>query len=452
MAVFRAGAADPSGFINRRGSSIRLNFLASSLGIPEMAEARPVNPAFDRVPFGRAGTPATAARGSAIAQPKAAFSPTSLKILHLLRAPLGGLFRHVVDVAHGQIERGHRVGLIVDSTTGGARADGILAELAPRLALGIERVPITRELSPRDAYALWHISRRIRDLAPDVLHGHGAKGAALARLTPSAPDAIRAYTPHGGSLVYCPGTINGGFYRSLERFLNPLTDLFLFESSYIADLYRSVIGRPAGMVRVVRNGIAESEFEPVTTQPDATDIVCVGELRPVKAIDVLIEALAALRQSGRRVTATIAGEGPDAAKLQAQAHRLGVADQVHFIGHCPARKAFTMGRMLVIPSRAESLPYVVLEAAAAGLPIIATNVGGNSEIFGLQTPQLIPPDDVAALIGAVAAALDNLAQLHHGAELLKKRVRSEFSLSVMVESNLAAYREAMATREVAQFP
>ena len=118
------------------------------------------------------------------------------------------------------------------------------------------------ELNPRDVYALWRISRRIKALAPDVLHGHGAKGAALARLTPAAPNAIRAYTPHGGSLVYCPGTLSGGFYRSLERILNPLTDLFLFESSYIAELYRNVIAPPHAMVRVVRNGIAEAEFEP----------------------------------------------------------------------------------------------------------------------------------------------------------------------------------------------
>ncbi|MFY9760311.1 MAG: glycosyltransferase family 4 protein [Xanthobacteraceae bacterium] len=371
--------------------------------------------------------------------------------MHLLRAPLGGLFRHVVDVARGQIERGHRVGLVVDSTTGGARADAVLAELAPQLALGVQRVPIARELNPRDIHALWRISRRIGALAPDVLHGHGAKGAALARLTPAASNAIRAYTPHGGSLVYCPGTLGGGFYRSLERILNPHTDLFLFESSYIAELYRNVVAPPRAMVRVVRNGIAEAEFEPAVPRADATDIVCVGELRPVKAMDVLIEALAILQQSGRRVTATIAGEGPDAAKLRAQATRLGLADQVRFIGHCPASIAFTMGRMLVIPSRAESLPYVVLEAAAAGLPIIATNVGGNPEIFGPQAAKLIPPDDIAALIGAITAALDDPAGMQTGARILKTRIRSEFSLTTMVECNLAAYREAIATRKLAQF-
>src|ERR1700722_8115264 len=289
-----------------------------------MGDLRPIVPAFGRLALGGATAPAGTVMGAAeFSQQQAAFAPTSLKILHILRAPLGGLFRHVVDVAQGQIERGHRVGLIVDRTTGGPRANAILSELAPRLSLGIKRLPIKREMGPRDIPALWRISRWVNAIKPDVLHGHGAKGAALARLTPSAPDAIRAYTPHGGSLVYCPGTLKGSFYRSLERLLNPRTDLFLFESSYIADLYRTVIDRPQATVRVVRNGIAEAEFEPVTPGPDATDIVCVGELRPVKAMDVLIEGLGILQKSGRRVSATIAGEGPDAAKIQAQGDPLG---------------------------------------------------------------------------------------------------------------------------------
>src|SRR5271156_6652217 len=154
------------------------------------------------------------------AHPQAASSPASLKILHILRAPLGGLFRHVIYLVQGQARRGHRVGLFIDSTTGGSRAETLLDELAPCLALGLERVAIPRQLNPRDVYALHRVSRRIAALEPDVLHGHGAKGAALARLVPNFGHAIRAYTPHGGSLVYCPGTINGGFYRSVERILN----------------------------------------------------------------------------------------------------------------------------------------------------------------------------------------------------------------------------------------
>jgi glycosyltransferase involved in cell wall biosynthesis len=304
----------------------------------------------------------------------------------------------------------------------------MLAELSPRLALGFARLPINRQLSFSDVGVVRSVAQRIETVAPDVLHGHGAKGAALVRLAPNVGHAVRAYTPHGGSLIYSPGTLSGKFYRSLEWVLNWRTDLFLFESSYVADLFRAEIGRP-----------------------DATDLVCVGELRPVKAIDVLIEALAILKQSGRRVSVTIAGEGPEGPKLQAQTERLGVADQVHFIGHCPARKAFTLGRVFVIPSRAESLPYVVLEAAAAGMPIIATAVGGIPEIFGAEAPHLIAPNNVAALVSAIRTTLDDPAQAHLVAQSINTRVRSEFSLNSMVEGGIAAYREALAMRKLAQF-
>jgi glycosyltransferase involved in cell wall biosynthesis len=381
----------------------------------------------------------------------AAALPRRFKILHILRAPVGGLFRHVVDLAQGQAERGHLVGLIVDSLTGGARADAVLAQLAPQLALGVERVAIARQLAFRDFGALRFVARRIATLSPDVVHGHGAKGAALARLAPHANGAIRVYTPHGGSLVYAPGTLSGGFYRVLDRFLIRRTDLFLFESGYIAQEFRSKIGAPRALVRIVRNGVGEAEFVSVAARPDATDLVCVGELRGVKGFDVLIEALAMLKRSGRRLTATIVGEGPDGGQLTALTQQLGLADQIRFVGHHPAREAFVLGRILVVPSRAESLPYIVLEAAAAGMPIIATRVGGIPEIFGAEAGQLIAADDSAALAHAVGAALDDPARLRGVAQRVNARVRAEFTVNGMVEGGLAAYREALARRKVAQF-
>jgi glycosyltransferase involved in cell wall biosynthesis len=380
-----------------------------------------------------------------------ASSPTNLKIVHVLRAPLGGLFRHVIDLVQGQAARGHHVGLILDSTTGGARAEAVLRELTPCLALGYERVAIPRELSLRDLPALRSVMRRIDELAPDVLHGHGAKGAALVRLAPNVTGKVRAYTPHGGSLVYSPGTVSGGFYRTLERLLNFRTDLFLFESTYAADLFRDKIDSPRGMVRVVRNGVSSAEFDPVVVQSDATDFVCVGELRPVKAIDILIDAIAILKQSGHPVTATVVGEGPDEAKLKAQVRERGVVDEVRFVGFQPARVAFSMGRMLVIPSRAESLPYVVLEATAAGLPVIGTKVGGVPEIFGPDSDNLVPPDDIPALVTAMRAATIDPAKANGVAQHIRARVRAEFSVDRMVDGGLAAYREALALRKLAQF-
>jgi glycosyltransferase involved in cell wall biosynthesis len=398
-----------------------------------------------------AGAVAAVARDNAPVRVQAGAAPASLKILHILRAPLGGLFRHVLDVAQGQAARGHRIGLVVDSTTGGARADAVLAQLAPKMALNIARVPIARQLGFGDIGALQFVAQRIASIEPDVVHGHGAKGAALARLAPRGATTIRAYTPHGGSLVYAPGTAAGGFYRVLERLLNARTDLFLFESEFIAQVFRDKIGPPHGLVRVVRNGVCDADLEPIAAQPDATDIVCVGELRSVKGIDVLIEALAMLKLCGRRFTATIAGDGPEREELAALTQRFGVDDQVRFVGFRPAREAFAMGRLLVVCSRAESLPYIVLEAAAAAMPIVSTGVGGIGEIFGPEAGRLVPADDVAALTHAILGALDDPAQLHRLAHALNARVRDEFTVNKMVDGGLAAYREALARRQLARF-
>ncbi|MGA8819951.1 MAG: glycosyltransferase family 4 protein [Xanthobacteraceae bacterium] len=377
-------------------------------------------------------------------------APASLKILHILRAPLGGLFRHVLDVAQGQAARGHRVGLVVDSITGGARANELLAQLAPKMALNIARVPIARQLGFGDIGALQFVAQRVAAVEPDVVHGHGAKGAALARLAPRGETTIRVYTPHGGSLVYAPGTAAGGFYRVLERLLNARTDLFLFESEYIAQMFRDKIGAPHGLVRVVRNGVGEADLAPIVPRPDATDLVCVGELRSVKAIDVLIEALAMLRHCGRRFTATIAGDGPQRDELVALAQRFGVDDQIRFVGFRPARDAFSMGKLLVVCSRAESLPYIVLEAAAATMPMVSTRVGGIGEIFGPEAGRLIPADDVTALAHAILGALNDPAQLHVLALALNARVREEFTIDKMVDAGLAAYRETLAQRQIAR--
>src|SRR3954447_170251 len=123
-------------------------------------------------------------------------APAPFNILHVLRAPVGGLFRHVIDLARGQAARGHRVGVIADSSSGGARAEATLAELSPTLALGLTRVSMSRQIGASDAPALMHVARRAAQVAADVIHGHGAKGGAYARLARAR--AVRAYTPHGG--------------------------------------------------------------------------------------------------------------------------------------------------------------------------------------------------------------------------------------------------------------
>ncbi|MBI3704782.1 MAG: glycosyltransferase family 4 protein [Rhizobiales bacterium] len=367
----------------------------------------------------------------------------SLKILHVLRAPIGGLFRHVVDLVHGQIARGHQVGIVADSSTGNARSREIFAGLAPLLALGLTLTPVHRPFGPQDLPAAWQITKRVRKTEPDVIHGHGAKGGAFARLALAAKPAIRAYTPHGGSLLLDHTSFTGKAYLALERMLMWRGDLYLFESAYSARIFDGKIGQPVGLVRVVHNGVAGNEFAPVTLADHATDLVFLGEFRPVKGIDLLIDAIASLHRGGAHVTATLVGEGPDMASLSAQVARTELTGFIRFAPPMPARAAMALGRIMVIPSRAESLPYVVLEAASAGKPLITTSVGGIPEIYGPLSPVLVPPGDVTVLAAAIASALADPDAMVEITRKLRAQVAAAFSADAMVDGVIAGYEQAI---------
>jgi glycosyltransferase involved in cell wall biosynthesis len=366
-----------------------------------------------------------------------------LNILHVLRAPVGGLFRHVVDLARGQAARGHRVGIVADAATGGEQAHTRLAQLAPVLAFGITRVPMSRHLGARDVTALLHVRRRAAEIGAHVIHGHGAKGGAYARLA-DTPGAICVYTPHGGSLHYSWRSPAGMLYLNAERALMRRTDLFLFESNYGRDAFLAKVGQPRALMRVVHNGVRPEEFAAVSAHSEATDLVFVGELRALKGIDLLIEAVALLAREGKKVTLTIAGDGPDRDQLGARVAREGLAEAIRFVGSMPAREAFALGRLLVVCSRAESLPYIVIEGAAAGMPMLATRVGGIPEIFGPFASALLPPGDAKALAPAIRHALDNFRAAAAAAQSLRSWVHASFSDEIMTRSILAAYAEALA--------
>ena len=204
------------------------------------------------------------------------------------------------------------------------------------------------------------------------------------------------------------------------------TELFLFESAYVADVFRTADRPPAG-----RAGGAQrrrpGEFEPITPESEAADLVFVGELRPVKAVDVLIDAGACSSMRAGHVKSTIVGEGPLGHELKSLAKWLGVDVGYALSAIEPAREAFAMGRMLVMPSRTKSLPYMLLEAAAGGMPILATQVGGIPEIFGPLRPASVTANDPAGLARRSRARIDAPAAITRRRERVHARLRAEFS-------------------------
>ena len=129
--------------------------------------------------------------------------------------------------------------------------------------------------------------------------------------------------------------------------------------------------------------------------------------------------------------------------MRAQVTRLGLDDYFHFVPAMPARRAFSLGRIMVVPSRAESLPYVVLETAAAGKPLITTKVGGIPEIYGPLTDTLTPAENSGALAEAIARVLDQPDETAKIAANLRERVAAAFSVETMVDGVLAAYRDGL---------
>lgn len=364
--------------------------------------------------------------------------------MHVLRAPVGGLFRHVCDLVRLQSAEGHAVGIVADKATGGAAAEKALAALAPDCALGIARTPMPRQIGPGDVSALRLVARILAETRCDVVHGHGAKGGAYARLAPDllpsgAPRPARIYTPHGGSLHYERKTLTGFVFLTLEKIMLGRTDTALFESDYARATFLRKVGALPLRARVVHNGVGDQDFVTLSPVAEPADFVFVGELRHLKGVDVLLHALAALPAA----RLAIVGEGPDGEAFRALADRLGLSASAVFHGAMPARDAFALGRCLVVPSRAESLPYIVLEALAAAMPVIASRVGGIPEILDDMDACLVRPGDPDCLAAALAAQIETPGRARAAALRRQDETRHRFHARAMSRAVLAAYRAAL---------
>ncbi|MGH6874146.1 MAG: glycosyltransferase family 4 protein [Aestuariivirgaceae bacterium] len=361
------------------------------------------------------------------------------RIIHVFRAPLGGVMRHVRDLVTAQHEMGLEVGLVTASNIGGAGAENLLRSLQPKCTLGICRIPMQRLPNPRDFGAYRAILKSCRALRPDILHGHGAKGGAFAALVGRSLAVPAFYTPHGGSLQFNWTSPLGFWSLTLEKILRPLFTGLIFVSKWEKCAYDSKIGLGGKAFRIVHTGLWETDFRPVTVRCDAADILFVGELRKVKGVDILLRAMAMIGAS-RPISAIVVGDGAERRNLETLCRRLGLDQRVAFVGSKPASSVLDRGRIMVVPSRFEAMPYIVLEAAASSIPVIATSTGGIPEI--LPAAQLVAPGDPGALARAIQTMLGDLDAWRAKARVVAASVRDRFSARQMAESIAAFYSQA----------
>ena len=369
-----------------------------------------------------------------------------MRIVHCFRSPVGGIFRHVRDLVDAQVAAGHQVGIVCDSSTGGEYEEKLFEAVKAKLSLGLHRVAMQRHIGPGDIVAAWRTFNIIKELRPDILHGHGAKGGVYSRLFGSALRVFRSrvarlYSPHGGSLHYDLDAMTGKLFFGIERMLERLSDHLLFVSEYERRTYASKVRPPKVAHTVIYNGLQDAEFEPRALSPGAADFLFIGMMRDLKGPDIFIDALSkAGKAADRPLAAVMVGAGDDLEKYKLQVKALGMRERVSFHPPIPARHAFNMARCIVVPSRAEAMPYIVLEALAAGMPMIASAVGGIPEIFSEGSYALMNPNaDELAL--KMLEFTEDPSRLRAAMPSLPK-LKSDFSAGVMAARIETAYRAA----------
>lgn len=366
-----------------------------------------------------------------------------MKILHILRAPIGGLFRHVRDLAEQQIKQGHEVGFITAIHAETDYVKQLFADIESQLSLGIQKLPITRLPNLSDFQNIKKIKQTVIDQKIDVIHGHGAKGGAYARLIKkqlgTSSTVKTYYTLHGGTLHYSPTSPVGFVFLKFEKYLQKFTNGIIFESEMSRKIYETKIAKLDIPFKTIHNGLKPNEFYQFQPKSDAADFLFIGELRMLKGLDVLINAFAKLSTSHKDLQLLVIGYGPDEDFYKSMVAKAGIYDHVTFLPPTPAAKAFELAKVQIMPSRAEGLPYMILETIAAKMPLIASNVGGIPEIYDQETDLLFESENEQQLQEYMQATLTANSKHIEKVDNLQEYVQQNFNVEKMAKDILEFY-------------
>jgi glycosyltransferase involved in cell wall biosynthesis len=331
-----------------------------------------------------------------------------------------------------------------------AHGDGPLREAAR--AAGVRFVPLRHVQRPlslwRDAFGLLELVAVLRRERPHIVHVNSAKAAALGRLAAwLARVPIRIYTVHGWAFLAHGGPASA-LYRWAERLLRPLTTVTVC----VADSERRA-GLAAGTCDerttvVIHNGVDLSRVPAAGTHSGPPRLLTVGRLQAPKDAITLVRALAAVR--GSPFETVLVGDGPDRPSVEAEVRRLGLEQVVDLVGkRDDVAELLASADLFVLSSRSEGLPLSILEAMAAGLPVVASRVGGIPEVVADgETGLLVPPGDPQRLAAAVEHLLADPPLRRRLGEAGRRRVAEHFDLASVQRAHIDLYRRALARSDV----
>lgn len=363
-------------------------------------------------------------------------SGARLRIVHAAApAQVGGLETVMLTLAVGQRRAGYQVSLLATTDQG---PEHPMVRRALEQGLEVDCISVSSRSYRLEAKRQCEV---LRARAPQVVHTHGYRADLVAGFAARTLGLPRVSTAHG----FTGGTLRNRFYEWLQvRTLRGFQGVVAV-SELIAGRLAGA-GVAAGRISVIPNAWAPLDEpwnraearERLGLRTDRWVVGWVGRINRVKGLDVLIQALPSLADLPLEVV--ILGEGPDRSELERRAAGL----PVRWLGVVPeAGRYFRAFDLLVMSSRSEGTPMVGLDAMGCGVPVVATAVGGVSDLFGGDAAWLVPSERPDLLAAAIREAHHQPAVAHHRAAEALLRVRSRYGATQWVERYGAVYRRGL---------
>jgi glycosyltransferase involved in cell wall biosynthesis len=350
-----------------------------------------------------------------------------VRVLLVTSIDRGGPLEQARVLAAALVRAGHDVGAVC--------ATDAIAERFRQVGVDVKAIPLRHVLDAGQAARIARLAR-----GADVVHAHDRRSSLWVRLSPRPRrGGLRVCTAHGIPEPYHPppaGPPRPSFrsrlaYGVLDARLYARADAVIVPSRAIADDLMTRLGYPRRKIVVIPNGI---ELDRVAAQGSGELVGTLSVLEPFKGIDVFLRAAARLAPQRPSLRFAIFGGGGQAEALERLAQELGLADRVARPGFVPATEAFPQLGVYVLSSYWENAPMALLEAMAAKVPVVATEVYGIPEIVDETTGRMVPPGDPARLAEAIAAALDDVPGTAARVRAARRRVEERFS----AEANMSA--------------
>lgn len=361
---------------------------------------------------------------------------------------IGGAHIHVRDLSLHLLAQGHSVTVIVGGQ--GDYTQELERVGVPHRSLAF----LTREIRPRqELRALLELRGVLAEVQPDLVSTHSSKAGLLGRVAAWSLGLPVIFTAHGWAFTDGVPVRERRFYTVAERLLAPLARRIITVSEYDRQLARRHRVASERRLVTVHNGMPRLRGQMLArpdTQPPT--LVMVARFQEQKDHATLLRALAGL--TALPWTLELIGDGPLLPEMQALAAELQLTDRVNFLGaRRDVAERLQAAHVFVLATHWEGFPRSILEAMRAGLPVVASAVGGVSEaVTDGVTGRVVPPADVAALRDALGGLISSPVERQQLGERGRAVFLAEFTFDHMLEHTLAVYRQVLGVRTLPLSP